>query len=352
VWRNRHPSSKVQGVISHANRLNDMLEWVTRHRGLSKTIDDLYSITAHEGLLWRTALEAQYPRPSNVARDHLDIVKGVYGACQDDGKFIGRDNPFDHVPLPLKNAARSVRLDMTDPDAKTILDAALDADEDMRWLQWVECFTGTSHSELADALLRHVYVKDGIACLKVTPTGRRLLDIDGRPYEPELKANERPRIVPLHPIIRDGFLARVEYLRAKYGPDKGLFEEIKPDKYGSRADRAGLMTVAFLRDLGIDNTVDADTGKAILVDAYAWRHRFISKLALTTGTAMQQRFLSGHKGGLPAGVDQVRSNSADPHEAAYTHHPARVLYEVIAQLPDPTKPRAATVGEAEPQAAE
>jgi hypothetical protein len=326
---------KPRAIINKTNRLADMIDFVRGLRGVTEIVD-LTTITRREGQAWKDHLDEINDPTGNVGRDHLGEVKAIFSHADKQNRFIDLPdgNPFKKVLLPLLRDPKAKRLGYTDSEAKMILLAARDCgDERLHWLMLLEALTGGSHSEIADARLKHVFVEDGVHCLDITPEGRTYLDQDGRKYTPKLKTSDRPRLMPLHSAILDaGFLDRVERMRAQYGLEASLFEDIEPDRYLRRNVEASDMTMPFLRNLGIENKVDADGAVIGLRDTYSWRHWFESQLQATAklsgSTSEQRRYLSGHRGS---------GGKHDPHETAYPKHPPIVMKPIVWAIPNPIK---------------
>jgi integrase len=341
IWTKQANAPEPRAIRHRTNRLRDMLAFVSARRGLRAVLDDLTVITTQEGQAWKESMEAEWPEPSNVPRDRLDAVKGVYTSVAKQGKFLHLDhgNPFARVHLPKKHDPKATRANTTTDDARKILLAARACgDPNLRWLVELETYQGGSHSEIADARLKDIIVKDGILCIHITNKGRRFSREDGSTYKPKLKSKQRPRLMPLHPAVIAGrFLDRVEELRARYGADAALFEEVVPNRRGRRNEVASRMVLGLLVNAGVAAEVDPETGEAKLNDAYSLRHRFVSVLIATkkisNSTGEQRRYLAGHVGRLP-GDDKERVGG--PHETNYAHHSPADLLPIITAMGDPS----------------
>jgi integrase len=339
IWTKQAFAPEERAIIHRRNRLNDMLTFVSAQRGVS-LLDDITVVTTQEGQAWKEAMEAAHPEPSNVPRGHLDTIKGIYTAVAKQGKFLhlNHGNPFERVYLPKRYAAQATRTDTSEDDVRKLLFAARACgDPNLRWLVELEAYQGGSHSEIADARLKNIVIKDGIACIDITNKGRRFPRADGTTYEPRLKSRQRPRLMPLHPTVRDGLLERVAELRAKYGADAALFEEIEPNPRGRRNKVASDMVLDLLAKVGVGTQTDPETGEVRLNDAYSLRHRFISVLIRTkkisNSAGEQRRYLAGHTGRLPGDEKEPVGGAS---EGNYAHFAPADLLPIIIAMGDPT----------------
>lgn len=311
---------KQPAIDARASKMAKFLTWANRP-------DDLTRVLESDIQRYKEHLVATNPPDSNVARDHLTDIVALFNVADENRKFVNLPggNPAAKIVLPPKRKGIP-RLGFTDDEARLILLAAREEPEPIvRWGTWLHCFLGTITEEIADALVRHVKLVDGILCFDITTEGRTTI-VDGAAISADLKTAFRPRLLPIHPaLIREGFLDYVEDVRRKYGPRAPLFPEIAPDKYGQRNTRASTLTMRFLRRLGIENEVDPDTGKVIgLRDSYSWRHRFATQLEdMSELKPDRQRFMTGH-------------SAPDVHGRIYLDHSPAKLKPFIDALPDPT----------------
>jgi hypothetical protein len=314
---------KQQAIDSRESKMAKFLAYI-------KKPDDLTLVTQVEIQKYKEHLLTTYPPPSNVARDHLTDILALFRVADDNHKFDGLagGNPGGKIKLPPKRTGLP-RLAFTEDEPKKILLAARAHPEPIiRWGMPLMCYLGAITEEIADALVRHVKLVDGVWCFDITDKGRTTI-VDGVEQKGHLKTAFRPRLLPLHPaILREGFLDRVEHVRRMYGEHAGLFPEIEPDKVGQRNTKASDIIMRFLRGIGIKNEIDPDTGRVTaLRDSYGWRHRFVSALQDTThidgSTPERRRYIAGHAG-------------KDVHEKVYLEHPPAKTKPIIHALPDPT----------------
>lgn len=313
---------KQRAIDSRKSKMAKFLVW-------AKKPDDLTLVTTADIQRYKEHLLATYPPPSNVARDHLTDILALFRVADENRKFDGLagGNPAAKIKLPPKRKGIP-RLAFTDAEATKILLAARGHPEPIvQWGMPLMCHLGAITEEIADALVRHVKLVDGIWCFGITSDSRTTI-VDGATVTAHLKTQFRDRLLPLHPaVLREGFLDRVEDVHRQHGEDAPLFPEITPDKFGLRNTKASNLIMAFLRDVGIENEIDRDTGRVTaLRDSYGWRHRFASRLQDTThvegSTPERRRFITGHLG-------------RDVHENVYLEHPPAKTKPIIDTLPDP-----------------
>jgi integrase len=324
LWRVKRGDNqpKQRAIDSRESKMAKFLAWARKP-------DDLTLISKADLQTYKEHLIAVYPPPSNVCRDHLTDILALFRVGDENHKFDGvpGGNPAEKIKLPPKRRGLS-RLAFTEPEAKKILLAAREHPEPIvRWGMFLDCYLGTITEEVADGLVKHVKLVDGIWCFDITTSGRTTI-VEGKKVIANLKTQFRDRLLPLHPaVICEGFLDRVEDVRRRHGENAPLFPEIAPDKFGQRNGKASNITMAFLRDIGIENEIDPDTGRVTaLRDTYGWRHRFASRLQDTShiegSTPERRRFMTGHA-------------APDVHEKVYLQHPPEKTKPIINALPDP-----------------
>lgn len=288
--------------------------------------DDLTWITGTGLEKYKKHLLAEYG--NNKANDHLTDINAVLRAA-----LPKRDNPADDITVPPKRDGRE-RPAFSEAEAAILLRAA-----DHHANPVVEWGTrlgeaGMIHTEWADANVADLLIDSasGAAYLWVR--------IDNREGDAKhLKTRARGRQVPIPSRWADRFLAYVECVRAAHGPDAPLFPGITPDRDGRRNTRASTLILDFIRQAGIDNVTDPDTGEIIVrKDSYSWRKRFVSRLESipfvrhpVTGVEIankmsRQRYLSGHAG-------------QGTNERAYAEHPVAETIHIVNAIPDPIAPK-------------
>ncbi len=315
---------KQRAIDGRASKMAKFLAWAQKPH-------DLTLVTSAEVQGYKEYLLATYPPPSNVPRDHLTDICALFRVADENRKFDGLPggNPAAKITLPPKRKGLT-RLAFTEAEAKKILLAARESPEPIiRWGMPLMCYLGAIIEEIADALVCHVKLVEGIWCFEITSKNRTTI-VDGEIVTANLKTQFRDRLLPLHTaLIGEGFLDRVEAVRRQYGENAPLFPEIAPDKYGQRNTKASSLTMEFLRGgIGIENETDPDTGRVTaLRDSYSWRHRFASRLQDTThvegSTPERRRFLTGHA-------------APDEHERRYLEHRPTKTKAIIDALLDPT----------------
>jgi hypothetical protein len=305
----RSRESKIQKMFAFLGKADDLT---------GVTVLDLQNYTEHLSKIG-----------NNLTRDHLTDILALFQIGDENNKFAGlpNGNPGAKIVLPPKRKGVE-RLAFTEEEARTILLAARQSDDPVvRWGHWLCASLGTIASEIADALVSHIVVRDGLVCMEITAAGRKFVQRDGETQNATLKTDSRTRLMPLPTALRaERFMGRVEYIRATFGTHASLFPEITPDRDGMRAKRMSSVMMRLLRrDLGIENELDPGGATVGLRDARSWRTRFGTLLEGTNlipgSTPARWRYLSGHR-------------AKDVHDASYTRHPPRDTLPILDALPN------------------
>ncbi|HEV2188610.1 MAG TPA: hypothetical protein VGR70_15475 [Stellaceae bacterium] len=264
--------------------------------------------------------------------DHFTHICALYRVADQNNKFRGipGGNPCAKISLPPKPDGLR-RLSLSDAETKKILLAAREHNDPVvKWGELLMAGLGLIVKEISEARVGHVRSVGGTVCLEITAKDRREI-VDGvEQASKQLKTQFRTRLLPIPGwVLDEGFVERIEYLRASFGEGAALFEEIEPDKAGLRNTKMSAILMRFLRDLGIVNQIDPDTGKTVaLRDNYGWRHRFASLLQDTStipgSTQERRRYMCGHAG-------------KDVHEKTYLDHEVPKVKLILDALPDPLK---------------
>jgi integrase len=244
---------------------------------------------------------------STTIKNYLTILRTLYNfAIQDSKRLVV--NPAVGVKYRGKPGSKRKRRSYTAEDAKRILEAARkENDAHLRWVPWIEGFTGARLEEVCGANAADVHEFGGVWVLDIR--------LDHRGDDASIKNEGSERRVPLHPaIIAEGFLDYVNSLPKK-GP---LFPHVTPDRFGSRAGN-GTKTIGrwIRKEVGITDPRKAPN--------HSWRHYFISICRDFEVDEEYRDALTGHKGKGGEGRD-------------YGEYYVRVLYREICKIKSPVCP--------------
>jgi integrase len=222
--------------------------------------DKAEQVTRKDVIRWKDHLRSQGLSAKTVS-DLIGTIKTIYGhALQNE--LISGINPGAGVKVTRKADPASKRLPYSDEDAVTILKATRGETGARRWVPWLLLWTGARLDEVCQ--LNKADIKcDPTLVRELGPEAGWFIDIHpGAPGEGRrLKTPGSARRVPLHQqVLDEGF---VEWVLAR--PEGPLFDDLKPDRWGSRGGTASTTIGPWIRSLGI-----TDPRKVL----HSARHRF------------------------------------------------------------------------------
>lgn len=238
--------------------------------------DDAATVTEGDVIGWKNKLVSSGLGPTTI-KNHLTILRTLYNFARDNKRIPvspGADVKYRGKPDPRKK-----RRGYTEEDAKRILQAARRENEaHLRWVPWLEAFTGARLDEICGANVSDIYEFGGVWCLDIR--------LDYRGEDGSLKTEGSERKEPLHPaLIAEGFLDYWRSLPAG-GP---LFPGITPDRFGSRAGNGTKTIGRWIRErVGIQDPRKAPN--------HSWRHYFKSVCRNADIEEEYHDALTGHKG--------------------------------------------------------
>lgn len=195
---------------------------------------------------WRDYVDhvekTQHPK---TALRKVTSVRTVFSYAAEKRK-LQTDNPCTRVSIAGVDAAEKPRLPFTLEHLKTIFNSPVYLEgfrprgrggEAFYWLPLLACFSGAREEELGQLRVEDVRKEYGLGwCIRIS---------DEHP-EQHVKTPGSRRSFPLHPELeRCGFLEYVELQRSK--GCAWLFEELKPDKYGTRTASFSKLFNRYLR---------------------------------------------------------------------------------------------------------
>jgi integrase len=271
---------------------------VTAHVGH----DDAAAVTEHDLISWKDKLVSSGLSPTTI-KNHLTVLRTLYNFAKGNKRI-----PVSlaaGVKYRARSDPRRKRRGYTEEDAKRILVAARGENEaHLRWVPWIEAFTGARLEEICGAYVADVYEFGGVWCLDIR--------LDNRGKDGSLKTEGSERKTPLHPaLITEGLL---DYVRSlpKEGP---LFPGITPDRFGSRAGNGTKTIGRWIRE----RVRIIDPRKA---PNHSWRHYFKSVCRDADIEEEHHDALTGHKGQGGEGRD-------------YGEYYVRKLYREICKIKNP-----------------
>ncbi len=200
------------------------------------------------------------------------------------------------------------RDDFTIEERRTILLAARDAEDDIKWLTFLSHYLLARTSEIADAHTRDLVCEDGVWLMKITRKNRS--------KDQRIKTPPSIRKVALPSALLDeGFLA----YRESVG-DGPLFPMLRLDTYGKRAGQASTRTGEWLRKtVGI-----TDPDKPF----YSLRHSGITDLRVA-------RTANGEIAVKPDIERYMTAHGKKDEHGGYGEYPAKELKAAIEWVRNP-----------------
>jgi integrase len=251
---------------------------------------------------WKDKLVSSGLSPTTI-KNHLTVLRTLYNFAKGNKRILV--SPAAGVKYRAKSDPRRKRRGYTEENAKRILVAARRENEaHLRWVPWIEAFTGARLDEICGAYVADVYEFGGVWCLDIR--------LDNRGEDGSLKTEGSERKTALHPaLIAEGFL---DYVRSlpKDGP---LFPGITPDRFGSRAGTGTKTIGRWIRE----RVRIIDPRKA---PNHSWRHYFKSVCRDADIEEEYHDALTGHKGQGGEGRD-------------YGEYYVRKLYREICKIKSP-----------------
>ncbi len=279
-----------------------------KFRQLSRILgfDDLRRVTPDHVIQFKEARLREGRDPGTVADDVLNM--GTVCKWGTNNHKL-KTNPFVGLAPKVNRRGPAPVAPFDDEDAKRLLVAARAEVGWLRWLPWLQCFTGARVSELVELRRRDVRERDGVMILDIVPLAGRAG-----------KNDTMQRMLPLHPaVIEEGFLAYVVTLAGV--PDDPLFPSIKPDRNGSRVHPATVQSGRWVRDVvGI-----TDASKA---PNHSWRHRMEDELRKVRAQPEVQDAITGRYNPRNAGAG---------YGIGFRGMPDEVLKE-LERIPSPVPP--------------
>ena len=230
----QHLAAIIEGKSAHAvsggvrprhYRWSDLIaDWARETRakektqyGWSKIInklvthighDDAAAVTEDDLIGWKDKLVSSGLSPTTI-ENYLTVLRTLYNYAKDNRRIPV--SPAANVKYRAKPDPRRKRRGYTEDDARRILQAARKEKEaHLRWVPWIEAFTGARLDEICGANVADIYEFGGVWCFDIR--------LDNREGDESLKNEGSERKEPLHPaLIAEGFLDYVHSL-AKDGP--------------------------------------------------------------------------------------------------------------------------------------
>ncbi|AWK85344.1 site-specific integrase [Azospirillum thermophilum] len=238
------------------------------------------------------------PRASIAsARKRLSFIKTLLSTAVDTGLIP--ESPAEGVRIKDDGAKPGQeRRAFTVAELKIITDRLADQDESFRWVTLLGIYTGCRLGELVQLEAADARVEDGVTFIDINAAGGK-----------SIKTGSSIRRVPLHPDIRNAFLAFVE------GKKGRLFPDIRPGTNGDITDLISKRFNYWRKRVGL-------TGQGLCF--HSLRHSFKDRCREAGIAEEVHDALTGHAGG---GVG--RRYGGRP--------PLKVLAEAVAKLQFPNE---------------
>ncbi|WP_152047601.1 site-specific integrase [Aureimonas psammosilenae] len=221
--------------------LNELATFVGHRDADRLSVDDL--------LRWKNALLEAKRAPKTIRDAKIAPVRAILQVAVENRKLDA--NPAEKVTLTVKKVAAEARRDFTDPEAVTVLKAAMkEKSPSLRWVPWICAYSGARLSEACQLRREDVHEHEGVWVMRFAAEAG------------PLKNANSERALPLHPaLIENGFLDFTKTVKS--GP---LFTDLPPDKFGKRGGNGTKVIGRWVRKLGLTDTR--------LAPNHSWRHRF------------------------------------------------------------------------------
>ena len=212
---------------------------------------------------------------ASTVRNDISEMSAIWAWGIRNGKLSVADNPFRGTLPPKAKKRASAPRAFTDSEAATILSAARQRTDFLRWLPWVLCLTGARLNEVCQGDKADVMTRDGVPVIRIHDegSGRSVKNADSR------------RMVPLHPaLISEGFLSYV----AQLPTGSPLWPDVRPDTvFGQRSVTAGRRVARWLRR-------DLDITDPLISPNHSWRHWFIGACRRVVMPLEVRSAITGH----------------------------------------------------------
>ena len=205
-------------------------------------------VNADDLVGWKADLLAKGRAPKTIRDSKLAPVRAIFQWAVDNRKLDS--NPATRINIDLKSRSSEKRRGYTDEEAKIILRAARTAKEaHKRWVPWVCAYTGARIAEICQLRSEDIKQIDGIWCIAFAAEAGSLKNVNSE------------RVVPVHSALNDEGFLKFATSKSK-GP---LFDDLSPDRFGSRGGTGTKILSRWIRSLGV-------TDKRISPN-HSWRHR-------------------------------------------------------------------------------
>jgi len=210
--------------------------------------DDVARVATSDIASWKANLLGRGLAAKTVRDSKLAPVRALFQWGVDNAKLTV--NPAARLGITLKQKAGEGRRGYNDEEAVIVLGAAAKEKRGFkRWVPLLCAYSGARISEVCQLRRQDIRQVQGVWCM--------CLEADAG----SLKNAGSERVVPLHPtVIEAGFLKFVE------GRSEGpLFDDLTPDRFGSRGGNGTKLISRWVRNLGITDPR--------ISPSHSWRHR-------------------------------------------------------------------------------
>ncbi|WP_398464235.1 DUF6538 domain-containing protein, partial [Tardiphaga sp.] len=196
--------------------------------------DDASRVKAENFVAWKADLLGKGLAAKTIRDGKLAPVRAIFQWAADNRKLD--TNPGARVTIDLKANASERRRGYSDEEAGLVLSKARnETDSHLRWAPWISAYTGARIAEICQLRGEDVKEIGGVWCIAFAAEAG------------SLKNANSERIVPIHPALEaEGFLKFAG--RKPAGP---LFNDLRPDRFGSRGGTGTKVISRWIRSLGI-----------------------------------------------------------------------------------------------------
>ena len=262
--------------------------------------DDAARVTRADINAWVAALVAKGLSKKTISGQHLAAVRLALSIAHDDGLIP--ENPAKGITVRAPKTARLRSRDLSDSEARTILEAALAPQpEDLapshalarRWVPWIMAYTGARVGEVCQLRRMDLREEDGVPVMVITPDAGSV-----KTYE--------ARSVPLHPHLIEQGVMRL----AKPGDKAPLFYEAGSGSAVNTGPRLRAARLGeWVRALGVE----------VPQPNHSWRHRFKT---VARGAGIESYI-----------ADVLQGHAPTNEGGRYGETPLAVLRDAICKLP-------------------
>lgn len=266
--------------------------------------DDATKVSRSDAHAWFDSLVAKGLSVRTVRMTYRAALARVFKVAHDRGRLAS--NPLERLEVFGPKEVKTRRRDISDSEAKTILEAALGEQPEglsaaharaRRWVPWICAYTGARVNEITQLRAMDIRQVDGVWVFHITPEAGSV-------------KTRKARSVPIHSHLLEQGITDL----AKAGDATPLFYDPKAVRKGSESHplhtQMGSKLAKWVRSLGVTEVQSPNHG---------WRHRF--------------KTLARRVGMDPEARDAIQGHAPKTEGQAYGEWPIEALRLEIEELP-------------------